>query len=59
LELSYVSLENATKARGRVIDSDFAAETQSMATQQILMQSAQSILAQANSAKQNLLSLIG
>ena len=59
LELSYVSLENATKARGRVIDSDFAAETQSMATQQILMQSAQSILAQANSAKQNILSLIG
>ena len=59
LELSYVSLENATKARGRVIDSNFAAETQSMATQQILMQSAQSILAQANSAKQNILSLIG
>jgi len=59
LELTYVTLENASKARGRVIDADFAAETQTMATQQILMQSAQSVLAQANSAKQNILSLIG
>ena len=59
LELTYLTLENASKARGRVIDADFAAETQTMATQQILMQSAQSVLAQANSAKQNILSLIG
>ena len=59
LELAYTSLDNASKSRGRMIDADFAAETQSMATQQILMQSAQSILAQANSAKQNILSLIG
>jgi len=59
LELTYVTLENASKARGRVIDADFAAETQTMATQQILMQSAQSVLAQANNAKQNILSLIG
>lgn len=59
LELTYVTLENASKARGRVIDADFAAETQTMATQQILMQSAQSVLAQANNAKQNILALIG
>jgi flagellin len=42
-----------------MIDADFAAETQSMATQQILMQSAQSILVQANTSKQNILTLIG
>jgi flagellin len=42
-----------------MIDADFAAETQSMATQQILMQSAQSILVQANNSKQNILTLIG
>ena len=59
LELAHVSLQNASKARGRMIDADFAAETQSMATQQILSQSAQSVLAQANSAKQNILALIG
>ena len=59
LELTHVTLQNASKARGRMIDSDFAAETQSMATQQILSQSAQSVLAQANSAKQNILALIG
>lgn len=59
LELTYVNLENALKSRGRIIDADFAAETQVMATQQILMQSAQSVLAQANNAKQNILSLIG
>ena len=59
LELTHVSLQNASKARGRMIDSDFAAETQSMATQQILNQSAQSVLAQANNAKQNILALIG
>ena len=59
LELTYVNLENASKSRGRIIDADFAAETQVMATQQILMQSAQSVLAQANNAKQNILTLIG
>jgi len=59
LELTYVNLENALKSRGRIIDADFAAETQVMATQQILMQSAQSVLAQANNAKQNILTLIG
>jgi len=59
LELTYVNLENALKSRGRIIDADFAAETQIMATQQILMQSAQSVLAQANNAKQNILTLIG
>ena len=59
LELTHVTLQNASKARGRMIDSDFAAETQSMATQQILSQSAQSVLAQATSAKQNILALIG
>lgn len=59
LELAYTSLDNASKSRGRMIDADFAAETQSMATQQILMQSAQSILVQANNSKQNILTLIG
>lgn len=58
LELISKSLETAKISRGRIIDSDFAVETTQLAIAQIIMQSSQNIILQANTAKQNLLTLI-
>jgi len=43
---------------GRIQDTDYAAETTSLAKSQILQQAATSMLAQANASKQTILSLI-
>lgn len=43
---------------GRIQDTDYAAETTSLAKDQILQQAATSMLAQANASKQTILSLI-
>jgi flagellin len=49
---------NLQAGRGRIEDADFAAETTNLAKTQILQQASTAMLAQANAAKQNVLSLL-
>ncbi|XAT62098.1 flagellin [Rhodobacteraceae bacterium Araon29] len=49
---------NLQAGRGRIEDADFAAETTNLAKSQILQQASTAMLAQANAAKQNVLSLL-
>ena len=49
---------NLQAGRGRIEDADFAAETTNLAKTQILHQASTAMLAQANAAKQNVLSLL-
>ena len=58
LELTYQKLSTAKIARGRIIDSDFAHETTQLSINQLIIQSSQSIISQANASKQNLLALL-
>jgi len=51
--------ENATAARGRIQDTDYAAETANLTKNQILQQAGTAILAQANQLPQAVLSLLG
>lgn len=51
--------ENASASRSRITDADFASESATLATQQILKQAAQSMLVQANQMPQAVLSLLG
>lgn len=55
--LSNVS-ENAAAARSRIEDADFAAESANLSRAQVLQQAGQAMLAQANSAPQQVLSLL-
>jgi flagellin len=55
--LSNVS-ENAESARSRIQDADFAAESANLSRAQVLQQAGQAMLAQANSAPQQVLSLL-
>jgi len=50
--------ENLSAARSRIMDADFAAETAAMTKAQILQQAGTSILSQANSLPQQVLSLL-
>lgn len=50
--------ENLSAARSRIQDTDYAAETANMTRSQILQQAGTAMLAQANSAPQNVLSLL-
>jgi len=52
------SAENQSGARSRIVDADFAAETASLTRGQILQQAGIAVLAQANAAPQNVLSLL-
>ncbi|MGK2912613.1 MAG: flagellin [Sphingobium sp.] len=52
------TVTNLTEARSRIEDADFSAETTALAKQQILSQASTAMLAQANQAQQNVLSLI-
>jgi flagellin len=49
---------NLQAGRGRIQDADFAAEIINLAKMQILQQASTAMLAQANAAKQNVLSLL-
>ena len=51
-------VSNLQAGRGRIEDADFAAETTNLAKTQILQQASTAMLAQANAAKQNVLSLL-
>ena len=50
--------ENTAAATGRIMDTDYAAETANLTKAQILQQAATSILAQANAQPQSVLSLL-
>jgi len=50
--------ENASASRSRIRDTDYAAETAELAKNQVLQQAGLSILAQANSSAQSVLSLL-
>ena len=52
------SAENLSASRSRIQDADFAAETAAMSKANILQQAGTAMLAQANSAPQNVLSLL-
>ena len=54
-----VSMENQAAARGRIMDADFAVETANMTRAQILQQAGNAMVAQANSAPQSVLQLLG
>ena len=49
---------NLSAAKGRIEDADFAAETANLSRTQVLQQASMAMLAQANAAKQNILTLI-
>jgi flagellin len=50
--------ENTSAAAGRIMDTDYAAETANLTKAQILQQAATSILAQANAQPQAVLTLL-
>jgi flagellin len=54
-----VALENVTASESDIRDADFATETAALTRAQILVQANTSILAQANSAPQQVLALLG
>jgi len=52
------TVENTEAARSRIEDADFAAESANLSRAQVLQQASQTMLAQANSAPQQVLSLL-
>ncbi|WP_221801394.1 flagellin [Oceanobacter mangrovi] len=54
-----ITSENLSSANSRIQDADFAAETAEMSRTQVLQQAGISVLAQANAAGQQVLSLLG
>jgi len=50
--------ENTAAARSRIVDADFAAETANLSRAQVLQQASQAMLAQANAAPNQVLSLL-
>jgi len=53
-----ISVENTSAARSRIEDTDYAAEAAHLSRAQVLSQAAQTMLAQANSQPQQVLSLL-
>ena len=54
-----IGVENQSAARGRIVDADFAVETARLTRSQILQQAGNAMVAQANSAPQSVLQLLG
>ena len=52
-------VENTAASQSRILDADFAVEAAALARAQILQQAGTAMLAQANAAPQNVLSLLG
>jgi len=52
-------VENTAASQSRILDADFAVEAANLARAQILQQAGSAMLAQANAAPQNVLSLLG
>jgi flagellin len=53
-----IAAENATAARSRIMDTDFAAETANLTRSQILQQAGNAMLSQANQLPQQVLALL-
>ena len=53
-----VAVENQAAARGRIMDTDFAAETANLSRAQVLQQAGMAMLSQANAVPQNVLTLL-
>lgn len=53
-----ISAENQTAARGRIMDTDYAAETANLSRNQILQQAGNAMIAQANQAPNQVMSLL-
>jgi flagellin len=53
-----VNAENVAAAKGRIMDADFAVETSNMSRAQVLQQAGNAMLAQANQAPQQVMSLL-
>ena len=53
------TIVNTEAAKSRIMDADFAVESARLAKQQVLQQASTAMLAQANSAPQLVLSLLG
>ena len=51
-------IENASAARSRLRDADYALETSNLAKNQVLQQAGLSVLSQANAQSQSVLSLL-
>src|SRR5690606_21552881 len=51
--------ENASAARARIVDTDYAAESANLTKNQIMQQAGTAMLAQANQLPQAVLSLLG
>ena len=58
IESLQINIENASSSRGRIMDADFAVETANFSKSQILLQAGNAMLAQANQAPQQVLSLL-
>ena len=58
IDNAMIATENAQAARGRIEDTDFAAESAKLAKTQVLQQSSIAMLAQANAMPQQVLTLI-
>jgi len=54
-----IGVENQSASRGRIVDADFAVESAALTRSQILQQAGSAMVSQANSAPQNVLSLLG
>ena len=54
-----VALENVTASESAIRDADFASETAALTRAQILVQANTSVLSQANSSPQSVLTLLG
>jgi flagellin len=52
------NIANLSDARSRIEDADYSVETTNMAKAQILSQASTAMIAQANQAQQNVLSLL-
>ena len=52
------SIENQSAAKSRIMDTDYASETSKLSRSQILQQAGTAMLAQANSAPNNVMSLL-
>ena len=54
----HISVENQSAARGRILDTDFAAETANLSRAQILQQAGNAMVAQANQLPNQVLQLL-
>ncbi|MCP5159082.1 MAG: flagellinolysin [Gammaproteobacteria bacterium] len=58
MAVNAINIETTSDARARILDADYAQETGELVRRQILQQAGQSMLAQANAAPRQILSLL-